>query len=209
MNDSHSKTELLDRRSERDLVREGKSVLEERRDLLARTMWQQIGRVERLEEAYRQRLDRGRASCRRAIARHGLIGLADCRMHRASIPKIEWRTGNRFGTAWLENPERDDIAAAEPSASAPRPSLELDRALSAVRQLIGLQIELAQAEGNLLRLTHAFRRTQRRVNALEHIILPDLDQAISRIQSAMDEMERDDLVRASLIKRRQTRNADR
>ena len=47
-----------------------------------------------------------------------------------------------------------------------------------------------------------FRRTQRRVNALEHIVLPELDRSIKDMEERMDEMERDDLVRSLLVKRR-------
>ena len=43
-----SKTELLERRAERELVREGKTVLEERRDLLAQLMLEQIALTEEL-----------------------------------------------------------------------------------------------------------------------------------------------------------------
>jgi len=52
-------------------------------------------------------------------------------------------------------------------------------------------------------MTDAFRRTQRRVNALDHIVLPDITEAIRRMEETMDEMERDDLVRSLLIRRKQ------
>ena len=64
-------------------------------------------------------------------------------------------------------------------------------------------LALAEAQNNLLRLTDAFRRTQRRVNALDHIVLPEITEAIRVMEETMDEMERDDLVRSLLIKRQQ------
>ena len=73
-----------------------------------------------------------------------------------------------------------------------------------MQHLLALLLPLAAAQNNLLRLTDVFRRTQRRVNALEHIILPELDQSIKGMEDRMDEMERDDLVRSLLIKRRQS-----
>lgn len=199
-----SKMELLERRGERDLVREGKSVLEERRDLLARTMWEQAGRVEGIEKDYELALERARACCRRAFARHGLDDLAQYAPSVTLFPDVQWRTANRFGTPWLEHatPEADSSAhiLMPPVQQA---SIELGHARQAMQELMRLLLDLAEAEGNLIRLTHAFRRTQRRVNALEHIVLPGLEQSIVRIQSSMDEMERDDLIRSSLIKRRQ------
>ena len=75
--------------------------------------------------------------------------------------------------------------------------------VSALQQLLIKLLELAEAENNLVRLTDAFRRTQRRVNALDHIVLPEITEAIRRMEETMDEMERDDLVRSLLIKRKQ------
>ena len=75
--------------------------------------------------------------------------------------------------------------------------------VSAFQQLLIKLLELAEAENNLVRLTDAFRRTQRRVNALDHIVLPEITEAIRRMEETMDEMERDDLVRSLLIKRKQ------
>lgn len=198
-----SKTELLDRRGERDLVREGKAVLEERRDLLARMMWEQIGRVELLESKVEAGLELARAWSRRAVARHGVKGVLAHGSDNPPAYAAQWQAGNRFGTVWLELSNRETEQSAEPSSQDPRASLELDGARAALDELLELLIELAGAEGNLVRLAHGFRRTQRRVNALEHIILPELDRQIGRIQSAMEEVERDDLVRSSLIKRRQ------
>ena len=80
-------------------------------------------------------------------------------------------------------------------------SLELERLLSALQDALIPLLQLASAQNNLLRLIDVFRRTQRRVNALEHIVLPELDQTIKEMEDRMDEMERDDLVRALLIKR--------
>ena len=199
-----SKTVLLERRGERDIVQEGKSVLEERRDLLARLMWEQIVRVERLENELQPLLKQARTWSRRAIARHGLAGLTGYKVDMPVVTGGQWQAENRLGTPWLERSDADHECEGQPSAQAPRASLELEETKNVLLQLLDSLNKLAGAEGNLLRLTHGFRRTQRRVNSLEHIILPELEESIIRIQSAMDEVERDDLVRASLIKRRQS-----
>ena len=81
-------------------------------------------------------------------------------------------------------------------------SVELEAARQILKQLLASLVTLAMAQNNLTRLTEVYRRTQRRVNALEHIILPQLNQSIKNIEDRMDEMERDDLVRTLLIKRR-------
>lgn len=197
-----SKTELLERRAERDLVREGKTVLEERRDLLAHFMLDQIRYTEKLITERDRMFDQARQHLRHASMRHGLSGVGRFATAETNLPRPQWQLENRLGTSWLGG------AAAVPKQP-PRElgdgvevSLELDMTVSAFQQLLIKLLELAEAENNLVRLTDAFRRTQRRVNALDHIVLPEIIDAIRRMEETMDEMERDDLVRSLLIKRR-------
>ena len=55
MRDTPSKTALLERREELALVSEGKSVLEERRDILARELLELIKHCETLVETFEQK----------------------------------------------------------------------------------------------------------------------------------------------------------
>jgi len=198
-----SKTELLERRAERELVREGKTVLEERRDLLAHFMLDQIRHTEQLVKERDRMFDQTRQHLHRASMRHGLSGLARFAIAGTNLQQPQWQIKNRLGTIWL-------VGAAAVPEQPPRElgdgvevSLELDMTVSALQQLLIKLLELAEAENNLVRLTDAFRRTQRRVNALDHIVLPEITEAIRRMEETMDEMERDDLVRSLLIKRKQ------
>lgn len=202
-----SKTELLERRAERALVREGKAVLEERRDLLAHFLLDQIRHTEQLAKQRDRTFDAARENLQRAATRHGLAGVRRFAAGETNLPRPQWQRENRLGTAWL-------VGAAPVPAQPPRElgdgidvSLELDMAVSALQRLLGELLALAEAENNLVRLTDAFRRTQRRVNALDNIVLPEIVDAIRRIEATMDEMERDDLVRSLLIKRRQAETA--
>ena len=202
-----SKTELLERRAERELVREGKTVLEERRDLLAHFMLDQIRHTEQLAKERDRMLDEARQLLHRTAMRHGLNGMRRFAVTETNLPQPQWQIENRLGTNCL-------VGAAAVPARPPREledgvevSLELDLTVSSFQQLLIMLLELAEAENNLLRLTDAFRRTQRRVNALDHILLPEITDAIRRMEESMDEMERDDLVRSLLIKRKQAVSA--
>ena len=205
--ETSSKTELLERRAERELVSEGKAVLEERRDLLAHFMLEQIRHTEKLEAERNRIFERARQHLHRAAMRHGLSGLNRFASKDTCLPPPQWQLENRLGTDWL-------VDAAEMTEPPPRElvdgidvSLELEMTVSVFQQLLANLLEVAAAENNLLRLTDAFRRTQRRVNALDHIVLPEITESIRRMEETMDEMERDDLVRSLLIKRKQAVSA--
>ena len=202
-----SKTELLERRAERELVREGKAVLEERRDLLAHFMLDQIRRTEQLVKERDRIFDETRQHLHHAALRHGLCGVRRFAVTDTNLLRPQWQIENRLGTNWL-------VGAAAVPARPPRElgngievSLELELTVSAFQKLLLKLCEMAEAENNLVRLTDAFRRTQRRVNALDHILLPEITDAIRCMEETMDEMERDDLVRSLLIKRKQVASA--
>lgn len=198
-----SKTELLERRDERELVREGKAVLEERRDILAHFMLDQIRHTEQLVNERDRLFELARQHLRQASLRHGLSGLGFFAAAETNLPRPQWQLENRLGTAWLVG---ESVAPDQPPrdlGDGIEVSLESEMAVSAFQQLLIKLLELGEAENNLLRLTDAFRRTQRRVNALDHIVLPEINEAIRRMEESMDEIERDDLVRSLLIKRKQ------
>lgn len=202
MAEAASKTQLLERRAERTMVREGKSVLEDRRDLLAHMLIEQMQETESLAGEATQAFAWARRMLRRAFMRHGPAALS-LRAGEPDNPKPEaprWELGNRLGTPWLTV---DMPTASEgESAGDADTSVELEGTLRGYRDLVTVLLVLAAAENNLSRLVEVFRRTQRRVNALEHVVLPDLNRAIKEMEDRMDEMEREDLVRSLLIKRR-------
>ncbi len=200
-----SKTELLERRAERELVIEGKAVLEERRDLLAHLMLEQISALDALLAELGELYTRARQDLRNAVLRHGLAGLVPYAEQDSALPDPEWRVANRFGTAWLDHQaDRLTPSASYPATEIRAGSIELAQAQISFQQLSQLLVAVAAVDNNLRRLTDAFRRTQRRVNALEHIVLPELVDTIATMQAAMDEMERDGLTRTLLVKRRQS-----
>jgi len=66
----------------------------------------------------------------------------------------------------------------------------LDQALNILAQIFPKMVELAQIEKELLILVEEIEWTRRRVNALEHILIPQLEQAIRYISLKLDELER-------------------
>jgi len=79
-------------------------------------------------------------------------------------------------------------------------SMELDRALKSYRELIPKMVELAEKERTLEMLSYEIERTRRRVNALEHILIPNILETISYISMKLEELERSNLTRLMKIK---------
>jgi V/A-type H+-transporting ATPase subunit D len=60
--------------------------------------------------------------------------------------------------------------------------------------LLALAAPLAAAVGNLERLSGEYRRSVRRARALQDVLLPELGQALRDVESALEELEQQDLV---------------
>jgi V/A-type H+/Na+-transporting ATPase subunit D len=80
----------------------------------------------------------------------------------------------------------------------------LDEASAAFRQVLSRIPELAELETSVWRLAGELRKTQRRVNALQHIFIPNYEETIAFIINSLEEHEREETFR---LKRLKTRTA--
>lgn len=82
----------------------------------------------------------------------------------------------------------------------PGTSVAIDETAAAFESEVDSVIALAQSELRLTHLVNEIQRTSRRVNALEHVILPRLIEERRFIQLALDERERADRFRLKRVK---------
>ncbi len=78
-------------------------------------------------------------------------------------------------------------------------SAELDASLRAMEKVIDRVLELAQKEKQAYLMATELQRTRRRVNVLERVVMPDLQDTIRRIQNKLEEIERDNINRLMRI----------
>ncbi len=81
----------------------------------------------------------------------------------------------------------------------------LDEAGVAFNQVLSLIPELAELETSIWRLALELRKTQRRVNALQHIFIPNYEETIAFIQSELEEREREETFRLKRLKTKASR----
>ena len=77
---------------------------------------------------------------------------------------------------------------------------ELDDSVAAVKNVLPHLLELAQIEKSAQMIAEEIERTRRRVNALEYVQIPDLQETIKYIKMKLDENERGNLARLMKIK---------
>lgn len=69
-------------------------------------------------------------------------------------------------------------------------SIDLDGAVSALSEIFPKMIKLAEIEKSCQLMSDEIERTRRRVNALEHIMIPDYEDTIKYITMKLSENER-------------------
>ena len=77
---------------------------------------------------------------------------------------------------------------------------ELDTALMAMERALGRMVELASKEKALELIGDEIEKTRRRVNALEYVLIPNLQETIRYISMKLSEMERGNLTRLMRVK---------
>ena len=77
---------------------------------------------------------------------------------------------------------------------------ELDEAMGGMAELIPDLLSLAETEKAAQMLADEIEKTRRRVNALEYIMIPDLERAIKSITMKLDENERGNTTRLMKVK---------
>ncbi len=80
-------------------------------------------------------------------------------------------------------------------------SAELDKAFKEFYGVLEYVAELARAEGITFQLANDIRKTQRRVNALNYVLIPKYRGTVKSIELVLEEKEREEFVRTKKIKR--------
>src|SRR5437660_12907454 len=81
-------------------------------------------------------------------------------------------------------------------------SSKLDEAVGLMSEAVKNMVELSAAEAAIRRLAEAIAATKRRVNSLEYIVIPRIENTIRYIEMSLQEREREDFFRLKRIKTR-------
>jgi V/A-type H+-transporting ATPase subunit D len=190
---------LLQLRRDLDAAREGRQLLDRKREAIVRALAEHLPRRAAQLQAARQAIETARAS----------LGLAQDELGRAAVtaaaiaqPLLDgWRrdavtiAGVRVPTLFLSH------AVFLPHYGPTGGSPALDRAGAAFVHAVEALAALASEDAVVRRLRRALARTARRLNALDHIVLPAIARDIRAIASALEEDEREEATRRRIQRR--------
>lgn len=186
---------LMELREERQVVKDGYRFLDEKRLLLAAEILRQLDEYERLQRDYLQLHREAAGALANAAARHGLQGLQVYPARELEGAELRRQQRRFLGVQVMECTLtlRDSTAAI-----AVDPSPEARRCAHLFRELALRSAPLAAISGNLERLLKEYRHTERRARALEDVLLPELEQALTEIVVRLEELDQEEAVRVRL-----------
>jgi V/A-type H+-transporting ATPase subunit D len=201
-----TRTELLARRRQLALARQGRDLLEEKRTALVRELMKMVDVVVQEGSA----LDRAVAAALDALALARAFD-GPAAVHSAAL--AAGATGQRLevvveGTTVMGvavpiiTPVERRRALLDRGYSLAFSSARIDQVAETFEEELRCLVRVAEADSRIRRLGGEIQRTARRVNALRHAIIPALEQDVRRMAAVLQEQEREEHYRLKHLKRR-------
>jgi V/A-type H+/Na+-transporting ATPase subunit D len=194
-----TKSALLQVGRQARFLEQGRQMLEKKRDLLTRLVYERLAQYREL-----------RAQTVRELAEaYRWLGIVQMRMgeqmlHQASVglkPAVAIRVVARSSVG-VEYPSV--TAAPLQPVGLMWTDVSYDEARLRLRDLTVTLARLGEAENALWRLLAASRKTQKRVNALKYNIIPRYQATVQHIRAALEEDERNTLFQIKVLRARQS-----
>lgn len=193
---SPTRMNLLARRAQIELAQQGRDLLTDKRNALIKELQKLAEQVMVRSDALDEAAADARLALAEAEAYDGPEAVCSAALATRKGIQVEARVANIMG---VQVPElaappvsrRLDERGYALTASTPRIDAVADR----FENVVGLMLTLSSQEIRLQRLAQEVRSTTRRMNALEHVLLPRLRAEKDYIQMMLEERERENIFR--------------
>jgi V/A-type H+-transporting ATPase subunit D len=199
---STTRMQLLAHKANIALARQGRDLLDQKRKALMKEFSRLVETVMEHSDELEAAADKANRALARAEADAGTEAVRSAALAiRAELP-LEVKSANVMGVK-VPHIEQKQVSRSTLARGygITGTSLMIDEAASAFEGEVDAIIRLAGTELRLTRLASEIQHTSRRVNALEHLLIPRLEAERDYIQISLDERERSDIFRLKLVKR--------
>jgi len=195
-----TKTNLLKIKDELKFAKLGYDLLDQKRNILVLELLNIVDQSVDIQDQVEKLLDQAYRTLEEAVLKMGKLKVAALagavnieseikitqrRVMGVQLPVVE--------TSFKEHP---------PYYSPMGTSFWIDSSLKNFKEALAVMGRLAELKISITRLAQEVKKTIRKVNALEKIAIPDLDESVSYIQNRLEETERDMFVLMKMVKTR-------
>jgi len=194
-----TKSSLLDLKRRLDFLNEGYRLLERKRELLTRLVYEKLAEYRQLSNSAREAM----------TTAYRWLSITHMRMGSHRIQQLSIGMPQAVEAKVLP---RRNMSVQYPSVEIQKLPLtpvgilatdaSLDETRSSFADMIVKAARLAEVETALWRLLEEQRKTQKRVNALKYNVIPRFERTISYVESTLEEEERNTLFQLKVLAQR-------
>lgn len=196
-----TRMELLSLKNRTKLAVKGHGLLKEKRDALIKEFFDILDRVKGVREAAEKSLKEANEALLEAQ-----IAMGDLAVRKASLSvkesiDVDIKSRSVMGVSVpITNVKMEERSIIDRGYSFADTTIQLDEAAKKFEESVKFLIELGEVEKTIFLLAEEIEATKRRVNALEHIMIPRFENTEKYIDMRLQEMERENFVRLKMIR---------
>ncbi|MDR2783357.1 MAG: V-type ATP synthase subunit D [Treponema sp.] len=195
-----TKSNLLKTKERLATAEEGYDLLEQKREILVMELMRKVEEVKLLERDLDAAVENAYPALKRmliTVGRERASRIAGCVKYKFSIRE------KRFQIAGINLPGLEAHMPDPELKYSPENSFaECDETVIQFFNLLKILTNLAAVRTIAWRLAREVRKTQRRVNALEKMLIPTARETMAYIEASLEERERDSFFTSKLLKKK-------
>lgn len=191
-----TKANLMATQKSLSLAKLGYELMDRKRNILVREMMQLVDEAKQVEGTINEAYKKAYASLQKANITLGL-----CSDYARTVPldetlRVDYKSvmGVEIPQITLGEQEMKNYYGFDTTNS------YLDEAYFNFNEAKKLSVKLVETQTSIYRLADAIKKTQKRANALNNIMIPRFTQTVKFISEALDEKEREDFTRLKVVK---------
>ncbi len=195
-----TRMELLRLKKRINIARKGLDLLKLKRAALIIEFMKYVHKSKDLREQLEKITKKAYEDVKIAEIYHGTIGIESATMMIKRMAKLNIKTKNVMGINLpiLGKERFEDIVNTRYRLVGF--SAKIDQIINDFEKYHNLILEIAEVENSIRKLLQEIEKTNRRSNAIEKILIPELEKQASYLKMKFEEMERDTFVTLKKIK---------
>jgi V/A-type H+-transporting ATPase subunit D len=200
---SPTRTNLLTRRAQITLARQGADLLSRKKDALLGELFARLADTYRLRSRLADRIRRETAAGVVAEGVHGPHAFAAAALAAESDYKLHIEDRNFWGVKVVElDHDYQPRDVLDRPCSPRNAEFSVDETAEGFEHVVRDMLDLAPRELWLKKIGLEIKKTNRKINALEQQLIPQLQAQAEAIAEALEERARDDRFRLKRLKRK-------
>jgi len=199
---SPTRMNLLQNKVQTSLAGEGVNLLKNKRDALVKEFFTMVREMFSFRDELDERVRKAANALNLALGIDGPHVVKSVGMSTKREVSLEVERRNIWGIRVPELEKKSVVRSVMARGYGIHTvSSRIDRAANSFEGILNLIITMASNEVRVKRLGDEIRKTTRRVNALEQVVIPALKGQTRFIESTLEEREREDLFRLKRLKK--------